>query len=165
MVELLKARGERIDWCIVGEPSSEKTAGDTIKIGRRGSFSGRLTVHGVQGHVAYPQLAKNPVHMLAPALAELTQHVWDQGNEHFQPTTFQISNLNAGTGAPNVIPGELKARFNLRYSPVQTQEMPAQDRRGHPRPARRALHDRVVCVGRTVLHAAGRAVGWRSARP
>jgi succinyl-diaminopimelate desuccinylase len=122
VVELLKARGERIDWCIVGEPSSEKTAGDTIKIGRRGSFSGRLTVHGVQGHVAYPQLAQNPVHTLAPALAELTRHVWDQGNEHFQPTTFQISNLNAGTGAPNVIPGELKARFNLRYSPVQTQD-------------------------------------------
>jgi succinyl-diaminopimelate desuccinylase len=122
VVELLKTRGERIDWCIVGEPSSEKTAGDTIKIGRRGSYSGRLTVQGVQGHVAYPQLAQNPVHMLAPALAELTQHVWDQGNEHFQPTTFQVSNLNAGTGAPNVIPGELKARFNLRYSPVQTQE-------------------------------------------
>jgi succinyl-diaminopimelate desuccinylase len=121
VVELLKERGERIDWCIVGEPSSESHVGDTIKIGRRGSFSGRLTVHGVQGHVAYPDLAKNPVHMLAPALAELTQHVWDQGNEFFQPTTFQISNLNAGTGAPNVIPGELKARFNLRYSPVQTQ--------------------------------------------
>jgi succinyl-diaminopimelate desuccinylase len=121
VVELLKERGERIDWCIVGEPSSETHVGDTIKIGRRGSFSGRLTVHGVQGHVAYPDLAKNPVHMLAPALAELTQHVWDQGNEFFQPTTFQISNLNAGTGAPNVIPGELKARFNLRYSPVQTQ--------------------------------------------
>jgi succinyl-diaminopimelate desuccinylase len=121
VVEILKQRGERIDWCIVGEPSSESRVGDTIKIGRRGSFSGRLTVHGVQGHVAYPDLAKNPVHMLAPALAELTQHVWDQGNEFFQPTTFQISNLNAGTGAPNVIPGELKARFNLRYSPVQTQ--------------------------------------------
>jgi succinyl-diaminopimelate desuccinylase len=122
VVELLKERGERIDWCIVGEPSSEKTAGDTIKIGRRGSYSGRLTVHGVQGHVAYPQLAQNPVHMLAPALAELTQHVWDQGNQHFQPTTFQVSNLNAGTGAPNVIPGELKARFNLRYNTEQTQE-------------------------------------------
>jgi succinyl-diaminopimelate desuccinylase len=122
VVEVLRSRQQRIDWCIVGEPSSEKVAGDTIKIGRRGSFSGRLTVHGVQGHVAYPQLAKNPVHMLAPALAELTQHVWDQGNQHFEPTTFQISNLNAGTGAPNVIPGELKARFNLRYSPVQTQE-------------------------------------------
>jgi succinyl-diaminopimelate desuccinylase len=122
VVEVLRARGQRIDWCIVGEPSSEQRVGDTIKIGRRGSFSGRLTVHGVQGHVAYPDLAKNPVHMLAPALAELTTHVWDQGNEHFQPTTFQVSNLNAGTGAPNVIPGELKARFNLRYSPVQTQE-------------------------------------------
>ncbi len=115
-------RGERIDWCVVGEPSSERTIGDTIKIGRRGSFSGRLTVHGVQGHVAYPQLAENPVHTLAPALAELTQHVWDEGTEHFEPTSFQISNLNAGTGAPNVIPGELKARFNLRYSPVQTLE-------------------------------------------
>jgi succinyl-diaminopimelate desuccinylase len=122
VVELLKSRGERIDWCVVGEPSSENYAGDTIKIGRRGSYSGRLTVHGVQGHIAYPQLAQNPVHMLAPALAELTQHVWDAGNEHFQPTSFQVSNLNAGTGAPNVIPGDLKARFNLRYSPVQTQE-------------------------------------------
>jgi succinyl-diaminopimelate desuccinylase len=120
VVEHLNARHERIDWCIVGEPSSETDIGDTIKIGRRGSFSGRLTVHGVQGHVAYPQLAENPVHALAPALAELTARRWDEGNEHFQPTTFQISNLNAGTGAPNVIPGELKARFNLRYSPVQT---------------------------------------------
>jgi len=118
----LKARREVVDWCVVGEPSSELQIGDTIKIGRRGSFSGRLTVHGVQGHVAYPQLAENPVHMLAPALAELTSRIWDQGNEFFQPTTFQISNLNAGTGAPNVIPGELKARFNLRYSPVQTLE-------------------------------------------
>jgi len=117
---LLAERGERIDWCVVGEPSSERQIGDTIKIGRRGSLSGRLTVHGVQGHVAYPQLAENPVHAFAPALAELTRRVWDQGNEHFEPTSFQISNLNAGTGAPNVIPGELKARFNLRYSPVQT---------------------------------------------
>jgi len=122
VAETLAARGERIDWCLVGEPSSEATIGDTIKVGRRGSLSGRLTVHGVQGHVAYPQLAENPVHTLAPALAELTRHVWDEGTEHFQPTTFQVSNLNAGTGAPNVIPGELKARFNLRYSPVQTLE-------------------------------------------
>jgi succinyl-diaminopimelate desuccinylase len=122
VAEMLAARNERIDWCVVGEPSSEQKVGDTIKVGRRGSFSGRLTVHGVQGHVAYPQLAENPVHTLAPALAELTSRVWDNGTEHFQPTTFQVSNLNAGTGAPNVIPGELKARFNLRYSPVQTQE-------------------------------------------
>ena len=120
VVETLLGRGERIDWCIVGEPSSELVLGDTIKIGRRGSLSGRLTVHGVQGHIAYPHLAVNPIHTVAPALAELTSREWDQGNEHFQPTTFQVSNLNAGTGAPNVIPGELKARFNLRYSPVQT---------------------------------------------
>ena len=120
VVETLRERGQKIDWCIVGEPSSESQLGDTIKIGRRGSLSGRLTVHGVQGHIAYPQLAENPVHTFAPALAELTARVWDKGNAHFQPTSFQISNFNAGTGAPNVIPGELKARFNLRYSPVQT---------------------------------------------
>jgi len=122
VVEVLRERGDRIDWCIVGEPSSTERPGDVVKIGRRGSFSGRLTVLGVQGHIAYPQLAENPVHMFAPALAELTTRTWDQGNEHFQPTSFQISNITAGTGAPNVIPGELKARFNLRYSPVQTQE-------------------------------------------
>ena len=122
VVETLRERGERIDWCIVGEPSSEERLGDTIKIGRRGSLSGRLTVHGVQGHIAYPQLAVNPVHSFAPALAELVSRVWDQGDEHFQPTSFQISNLTAGTGAPNVIPGELKAHFNLRYSPVQSLE-------------------------------------------
>ncbi len=122
VAELLRARGEHIDWCLVGEPSSEHSIGDTIKVGRRGSLSGRLTVHGVQGHIAYPQFADNPVHALAPALAELVSRSWDEGTEHFQPTSFQVSNLNAGTGAPNVIPGELKARFNLRYSPVQTLE-------------------------------------------
>jgi succinyl-diaminopimelate desuccinylase len=120
VVEVLRERREEIDWCLVGEPSSEKLLGDTIKIGRRGSLSGRLTVHGVQGHIAYPQFADNPVHALAPALAELTSLTWDRGNEHFQPTTFQISNISAGTGAPNVIPGELKARFNLRFSTEQT---------------------------------------------
>ncbi len=119
VVETLMERKQRIDWCIVGEPSSELVTGDTIKIGRRGSLSGRLTVHGIQGHIAYPQLAENPMHTFAPALAELVGRVWDHGNEHFQPTSFQVSNLNVGTGAPNVIPGELKARFNLRYSPVQ----------------------------------------------
>ncbi|MBV8974086.1 MAG: succinyl-diaminopimelate desuccinylase [Sinobacteraceae bacterium] len=122
VVELLRARGERIDWCLIGEPSSEVSIGDTVKVGRRGSLSGRLTVHGVQGHIAYPQLADNPLHAFAPALAELIARRWDEGTEHFQPTSFQVSNLNAGTGAPNVIPGELKARFNLRYSPVQTLE-------------------------------------------
>lgn len=122
VMEVLEARREKIDWCVVGEPSSERQLGDTIKIGRRGSLSGRLTVHGIQGHIAYPQLADNPVHALAPALAELTVRVWDKGNAHFQPTTFQVSNLNAGTGAPNVIPGELKARFNLRFSTEQTVE-------------------------------------------
>jgi succinyl-diaminopimelate desuccinylase len=122
VMETLASRGTRIRWCVVGEPSSEVTIGDTIKIGRRGSLSARLTVHGVQGHVAYPNLADNPIHRFAPALAELASRVWDEGNEHFQPTSFQVSNLNAGTGAPNVIPGELKARINLRYSPVQTLE-------------------------------------------
>jgi len=122
VVKELEARNERIDWCVVGEPTSTRTFGDTVKIGRRGSLSGKLTVHGVQGHVAYPQLADNPVHALAPALAELTARVWDHGNEFFQPTTFQMSNIAAGTGAPNVIPGELRARFNLRFSTEQTVE-------------------------------------------
>jgi succinyl-diaminopimelate desuccinylase len=120
VVEVLRERREGIDFCLVGEPSSESTLGDTIKIGRRGSLSARLTVHGVQGHIAYPQSADNPVHALAPALAELTARVWDHGNEHFQATTFQVSNISAGTGAPNVIPGELRARFNLRFSTEQT---------------------------------------------
>lgn len=122
VVEVLRERRETIDWCLVGEPSSEQVLGDTIKIGRRGSLSGRLTVHGVQGHIAYPQFADNPIHALAPALAELTARTWDAGNRHFQPTTFQVSNIAAGTGAPNVIPGELKARFNLRFSTEQTVE-------------------------------------------
>jgi succinyl-diaminopimelate desuccinylase len=122
VVEVLRERNQTIDWCLVGEPSSEHQLGDTIKIGRRGSLSGRLTVHGIQGHIAYPQTADNPVHALAPALAELTARVWDQGNAHFQPTSFQVSNISAGTGAPNVIPGELRARFNLRFSTEQTVE-------------------------------------------
>jgi succinyl-diaminopimelate desuccinylase len=122
VVELLKRRGETIDWCVVGEPTSHERLGDTIKIGRRGSLSGRLTVHGVQGHIAYPHLASNPVHSFAPALAELANHHWDEGNAFFQPTSFQVSNIAAGTGAPNVIPGELKVRFNLRFSTEQTVE-------------------------------------------
>jgi succinyl-diaminopimelate desuccinylase len=122
VMEVLEARGEKITWCVVGEPTSSDTLGDVIKIGRRGSLSGKLTVHGIQGHVAYPHLADNPVHAAAPALAELACRVWDKGNEFFQPTTFQISNISAGTGAPNVIPGELKARFNIRFSTEQTVE-------------------------------------------
>ena len=122
VIEVLEGRREKIDWCLVGEPSSEEVLGDTIKIGRRGSLSGRLAVHGIQGHIAYPQLADNPIHALAPALTELAARTWDRGNEHFQPTSFQVSNISAGTGAPNVIPGELKARFNLRFSTEQTVE-------------------------------------------
>jgi len=120
VVDTLIARGERIDYCVVGEPSSQRQFGDTIRVGRRGSLSGRLTVHGIQGHVAYPDRADNPIHRFAPALVELSNRVWDAGSEHFQPTSFQVSNLNAGTGAPNVVPGELKARFNLRWCPAQT---------------------------------------------
>ena len=121
VVDALVARGTRVDWCIVGEPSSQELSGDVIKIGRRGSLSGQLTVHGVQGHIAYPQLADNPVHRFAPVLAELSARTWDQGDEHFQPTSFQVSNLRSGTGATNVIPGELTACFNFRYAPVQSQ--------------------------------------------
>jgi succinyl-diaminopimelate desuccinylase len=122
VMQVLGARGERIDWCVVGEPTSHEALGDTIKIGRRGSLSGRLTVLGVQGHIAYPHLADNPVHAFAPALAELAARHWDEGNDYFQPTSFQVSNIAAGTGAPNVIPGELKVRFNLRFSTEQTVE-------------------------------------------
>jgi succinyl-diaminopimelate desuccinylase len=122
VVEVLQARSQKIDWCIVGEPTSDARLGDTVKIGRRGSLSGKLTVHGIQGHVAYPHLADNPVHAIAPALAELSTRVWDKGNKYFQATTFQISNINAGTGAPNVIPGELRLRFNIRFSTEQTVE-------------------------------------------
>ena len=122
VMEVLEARNEKIDWCVVGEPTSHDELGDTIKVGRRGSLSGRLTVHGVQGHIAYPQFADNPVHAFAPALAELVTTSWDAGNEFFQPTSFQVSNISAGTGAPNVIPGELKVRLNLRFSTEQTVE-------------------------------------------
>jgi succinyl-diaminopimelate desuccinylase len=122
VVERLRARDERIDYCIVGEPTSVSRLGDMIKNGRRGSLSGRLLVHGVQGHVAYPHLARNPVHMVAPALAELAALRWDAGNEHFPATTWQISNLRAGTGASNVIPGEAEVLFNFRFSTESTPE-------------------------------------------
>jgi len=112
-----RERGQRIDWCITGEPSSTRVLGDLLRVGRRGSLSGRLLVRGVQGHVAYPDKARNPIHQAAPALAELTARVWDQGYESFPPTSLQISNIHAGTGANNVIPGELEVLFNLRYNP------------------------------------------------
>lgn len=120
VVEKLKARSETIDYCIVGEPTCEVRLGDTIKNGRRGSLSGRLRVKGVQGHIAYPHLAKNPVHLAAPALAELAQARWDDGDEYFQPTAWQISNIHAGTGAANIIPGEVEVLFNFRFSPAST---------------------------------------------
>ncbi len=116
VVDVLEARHEKIDWCIVGEPSSTCKTGDIIKNGRRGSISGSLTIHGKQGHVAYPHLVRNPIHLAAPALAELSTAVWDQGNDYFPPTSFQISNIHAGTGATNVVPGELEVKFNLRFS-------------------------------------------------
>ena len=122
VVEMLRSRGERLDCCIVGEPTSVARLGDTLKNGRRGSMSGRLTVRGLQGHVAYPHLARNPVHLFAPALAELAAIEWDRGNEYFPPTTWQVSNLHAGTGASNVIPGELVVDFNFRFSTASTVE-------------------------------------------
>ena len=122
VVEALRDRGERIDYCIVGEPTSEARLGDVIKNGRRGSLSGNLVVKGVQGHVAYPHLARNPVHEFGPALAELARTLWDEGNEFFPPTTWQVSNISAGTGANNVIPGELHVKFNFRFSTASTLE-------------------------------------------
>ncbi len=116
VVDWLSQRGEQIDWCLVGEPSSDAMAGDTVKNGRRGSLGGLLTIRGVQGHVAYPHLASNPIHAFAPVLSELSMRQWDQGNEFFPPTTFQISNIHGGTGASNVIPGELEILFNFRFS-------------------------------------------------
>lgn len=116
VIEKLESRGEKIDYCLVGEPSSDQRLGDLIKNGRRGSITGQLTVHGKQGHVAYPQRAKNPLHTFTPALAELIAEVWDRGNAFFSPTSFQVVNLNMGAGTDNVIPGRLEAQFNLRFS-------------------------------------------------
>ena len=116
VIETLEARHEKIDWCLVGEPSSTEQIGDVIKNGRRGSLGCELKIIGKQGHVAYPHLAKNPIHLAAPFIAEITAEEWDQGNEYFPPTTFQISNIHAGTGASNVIPADLNIRFNFRFS-------------------------------------------------
>lgn len=116
VVEVLEQRGEKIDWCVVGEPSCNRQIGDVIRVGRRGSLCAKLTVKGQQGHVAYPQLASNPIHTFAPALNDLTEEVWDHGNHFFPPTRLQISNIHAGTGAENIIPGVLEVQFNLRFS-------------------------------------------------
>ena len=121
VVETFKARGEKIDWCVIGEPSSFDRLGDVIRVGRRGSLNGILRVEGVQGHVAYPDKADNPIHRLAPALAELAHETWDQGNEFFPPTSFQVSNIQSGTGAENVIPGRLEMLFNFRFSTAVTE--------------------------------------------
>ena len=120
VVEALAARGERLDYCVVGEPTSVNTLGDMIKNGRRGSLSGTMRVKGKQGHVAYPQLARNPIHLFAPALAELAAITWDEGNEFFPPTTWQVSNIHAGTGANNVIPGVCEVMFNFRFGSVSS---------------------------------------------
>ncbi|MCC7135703.1 MAG: succinyl-diaminopimelate desuccinylase [Nitrosomonas sp.] len=122
VVETLRARGENIDYCIVGEPTCTDVLGDTVKNGRRGSLSGNLTVKGVQGHIAYPHLASNPIHLVAPAIAELAQTTWDTGNEYFPPTTWHISNISGGTGATNIIPGEVNMLFNFRFSTASTVE-------------------------------------------
>jgi succinyl-diaminopimelate desuccinylase len=122
VMDYLTAHGTQIQWCLVGEPTCEARLGDVMKNGRRGSLGGRLVVNGIQGHIAYPHLADNPIHRLAPALAELCAIEWDRGNEYFPPTTFQFSNINAGTGADNVIPGRLEALFNFRYSTESTAE-------------------------------------------
>jgi succinyl-diaminopimelate desuccinylase len=122
VVDTLQSRGEHIDWCLVGEPSSVAALGDVVKNGRRGSVNGHLTVHGIQGHVAYPQLAENPIHRFAGALVELLDTQWDHGNRFFPPTGFQVSNIHAGTGATNVIPGELEVAFNFRYSTESNHE-------------------------------------------
>lgn len=122
VVQALQQRGERLDYCIVGEPTSVDTLGDMVKNGRRGSLSGKLTVKGVQGHIAYPHLASNPIHLAAPALTELVAERWDDGNEYFPPTTWQMSNIHAGTGATNIIPGEAVIDFNFRFSTASTVE-------------------------------------------
>jgi succinyl-diaminopimelate desuccinylase len=123
VMEVLEQRNEKIDWCLVGEPSSDKKIGDVIRVGRRGSLCAQLTVHGIQGHVAYPELAENPIHTFAPALKELTEEIWDHGNEFFPPTSLQVSNVNAGTGAENIIPGSVNVQFNLRFSTELNEEI------------------------------------------
>ena len=143
VAEEFRRRGQQIDWCVVGEPSSQARLGDLIRVGRRGSLTGRMTVRGVQGHIAYPDKARNPIHTLAPALAELAATRWDEGNDAFPPTSFQVSNLNAGTGADNVIPGSLSAIFNFRYGTASTAA---------------SLRERVEAILRT--HGVDFAIDW-----
>lgn len=165
VVEWLTGRGQRIDYCLVGEPTSARTLGDVLKIGRRGSLNGRLIVHGVQGHVAYPQHARNPVHLLAPALAELAQTEWDRGNADFPPTSFQVSNVHGGTGALNVIPGTVTLDFNFRFSTAVT-EAELRERVARTLRAHGVEHDLewtlsgapYLTRGRTLVDAARRAV-------
>ena len=157
VVEALKARGEKLDFCVIGEPTSVDTLGDMIKNGRRGSLSGVLTVKGIQCHIAYPHLGRNPIHLAAPAIAELGDTEWDQGNEYFPPTTWQISNIHGGTGATNVVPGSVEIKFNFRYSTASTvgslqQQMFAiLDRHGLDYDIRWTLGARPFLTGRGVL--------------
>ncbi len=123
VVDVLGKRGDKIDWCLVGEPSSDKKIGDVIRVGRRGSLCANLTVHGIQGHVAYPELADNPIHRISPALNELINEVWDEGNQFFPPTRLQISNFNSGAGAENIIPANANVQFNLRFSTELTDDI------------------------------------------
>lgn len=149
MVERMRQRGETMDYCLIGEPSGHSRLGDTIKNGRRGSLTGELTVRGIQGHIAYPDRAMNPIHRALPALQELAETRWDEGNEYFPPTSFQIANIGAGTGAHNVIPGELRVQFNFRYSTEWTHD---------------ALQDRVTEV--LDRHGLGYGLEWlESGRP
>ena len=143
VVERLAAAGETIDYCIVGEPTSVERLGDMIKNGRRGTLSGTLTVKGVQGHVAYPHLARNPIHLAAPAIAELAATRWDDGDDYFPPTTWQCSNIHAGTGATNVIPGTLEVTFNFRFCPVEQPGVARAALRSGPRPASARLRSRL----------------------
>ena len=123
VVEVLEKRGDKIDWCLVGEPSSDKQIGDVIRVGRRGSLNANLTVHGIQGHVAYPEIADNPIHKITPALNDLINEIWDNGNEFFPKTSLQISNIHSGAGAENVIPANANVQFNLRFSTELTAEI------------------------------------------
>jgi succinyl-diaminopimelate desuccinylase len=148
VVDALKARGELLDYCIVGEPTSNKKVGDMIKNGRRGSLSGKLTVKGIQGHIAYPHLVKNPIHMVAPAIAEISTTEWDKGNEYFPPTSFQVSNIHGGTGATNVVPGHVEILFNFRYCTASTEQ---------------SLRERVLAI--LDRHGLEYDVEWESGKP